>query len=134
MWTWRCLTHEENVTSDDTDHVIESGLERVPQRRPQSGDEVPVKTHVQEAQSFISGGTAEKIGKGEIVLIRKTKHRNTREDDEDVLGEDFPHENRGEDNVKDFQAFLRLVFVSVQGFKESRHGQIDGPDHLGWVH
>ena len=121
MWardSGRTRTHEKAVATNDAEEHVHGGLERVPQRRIERGDVVPVKAEGEESQSFVSGSSAEQIGNDKVVLIGQANNRHACQDDEDILGEDLPHEEAEEHDVPHSHATLCARFIAMNGFQE----------------
>lgn len=127
------LTHEKDVAANYTNHHVDGSLERVPQRRIEGGNIIPVKTEREESKTFVTRGTTEEIGEDEIVLVSQAEDGNTGEDNENVFRKEFPDEHANEDNVPNTHAVFGLCLVAVNSFKKSGDGQSHGPKHLCWV-
>lgn len=124
MWardSGRTRTHEKAVATNDAEEHVHGGLERVPQRRIERGDVVPVKAEGEESQSFVSGSSAEQIGNDKVVLIGQANNRHACQDDEDILGEHRPHEEADEDDVPHAHTLFGNMFLAVDGLQKGGH-------------
>lgn len=65
--------------------------------------------------------------------MRQAENGDTLEHGEDVLRENFPHQEEKEDDVKELQTLLGDGLVAVQRLQQGGDGQVHGPQHVSWV-
>ena len=136
MWardSGRTRTHEKAVATNDAEEHVHGGLERVPQRRIERGDVVPVEAEREESQSFVSRSSAEKIGDNKVVLIGQADDRHACQDDENVLGEHRPYEEGEEDNIPHPHALFGNVLLAMDGLQKGGYRQSHWPQHFDRV-
>ena len=62
-------------------------------------------------------------------MLGKTEDRNTLQNREDPLGDNFPDEENAEHDPEDFETESSFSLIAVECFDQSNDGDIDWPQH-----